>query len=347
MTSIGELSTGWGPDYGTGWSDRTVEDLVGVSDGGHLMVPMFRPFDFLTAPNVPVTFLSAKSNRAAVEAVRGTQPVFHRNADFDEAFFQWGGTTTYESEWGVVTADTGDLLLIPEGVSHRATGGPGSLRVSWRFRDPITLLADEERHTGHTEYAVTWNGGPDWPVPPGEPARGAVMESVHTWEDQPGDQTLIRRAYDRLVGATTKGRRLQKIRLFDIFSEISGRRGPGPMVLRNEHFHLEIFNSIGPQFAFHRGQRADEAQLQFIGPAENVSEFGGGIMDSGDIYVVKRGIAHRVIGSRNYRRVTWYSGDPWTIGVNAGSPPRTTSFAVTERVIDAAPWRKELEQVAT
>jgi hypothetical protein len=113
--------------------------------------------------------------------------------------------------------------------------------------------------------------------------------------------------------------------------------------MRNEHFLIECFNSIGAQFAFHRGNRNDEAQMQFQGTAENISEFGSGQMGSGDLYVVRRGIAHRVIGSPKYRRMVFYSDDRWKLHVDAANPPRKTTFEIKETVIETAPWRKELE----
>jgi hypothetical protein len=342
MTSIREFSTGWG-SHDMGWSERTMDDLVGVSKGGHLMVPNFRPFDFLEAPNKPVTFMSASSNRVGVEAVRGTQPTFRRNADFDEIFFQCAGETTYETELGVFAAKPAELMLIPTGVSHRATGSATSLRMSFRLCDPVEVLVGEDRQIGHTEYDVTWRGGPEWPVPPGAPSRGRVLESVHAWEDEPGDETLIEREYDRLVGSMTKGRPIQKIRLFDIFTEITGRKGQGPTSIKNDHFFIECFNSTGAQFAFHRGYSADEAQFQFQGSADNISEFGAGKLMPGDLAVVRRGIAHRVIGSPTYRRMTFYTDGRWKMHIDPSKPSRQTTWELKEKVIEAAPWRQELE----
>lgn len=342
---MGEFATGWGHGTEMTWSQRNMEDFVGVSKGGHLKVPKLRPFDFLAAPNVLVPVLDAVSNRVGVEAVRGTQATFHRNADFDEVFFQWSGETTYETEWGIITAKPAYITVIPTGVSHRATGSANSMRMSFRLNDPIEVAFGEDKHVGHTEYDVTWVGGPDWPVPPGEPARVTVMEAIHTWDDQPGEETLIERNYERLIGASNKGRGIHNIRLFDIFTEITGRKGPGPTCIRNEKFFLECFNSTGAQFAFHRGNRADEGQFQFQDTADNVSEFGVDKMESGDFYVVRRGIAHRVIGSPTYRRMTFYSGDRWTVKVDPEHPLRNTSFKIKETVLEAAPWRKELETV--
>ena len=343
---FGEFATGWGHNSDRTWSERNMEDFVGVSKGGHLMVPSFRPFDYLRAPNTLVPMLDATSNRVGVDAPRGAQSTFHRNADFDEIFFQWAGETTYETEWGIVTAKPAYITVIPTGVSHRAIGSANALRMSFRLRDPAEVAVGEDAMVGHTEYDVTWVGGPDWPVPPGAPSRGTVMESVHTWDDQPGEETLIQRNYERLIGASTKGRSVHNYRLFDLFTEITGRRGPGPTSIRNERFFLECFNSTGAQFAFHRGNSADEAQFQFQGTADNVSEFGIDKMDSGDMYVVRRGIAHRVIGSPTYRRMTYYSGDRWTLKCDPAKPPNKTTFKIKETVLEAAPWRKELETVS-
>jgi hypothetical protein len=343
---MAEFATGWGHKAERTWSKRNMEDFIGVSKGGHLKVPRLRPFDFIDAPNTYVPVLDAVSNRMGVDALRGTQSTFSRNADYDEVFFQMAGSTTYETEFGVVSANAAYVTVIPAGVSYRATGTAGSLRMIFRLRDPAEVAVGEDKHIGHTEYDVTWVDAPDWPVKPGEPARGTVLEAVRTWDDRPGEETLIERNYDRLIGASTEGPGIHNIRLFDLFTEITGRRGPGPTSIRNEHFNLECFNSTGAQFAFHRGQRADEAQFQFQGTADNVSEFGIDKMDAGDLYVVKRGIAHRVIGSPNYRRMTWYSEDRWTVQVDAAKPLRKTNFEIKETVIEAAPWRKELETVS-
>jgi hypothetical protein len=344
MTAIKEFGTGWGDGYPMAWADRDDSDLVGTSKGGHLNVPAFRPFDFLSGPNKPLVFLSAPSNRTIVEALRGTQPMFHRNADFDEIHFQWAGQTTYETELGVYTAKPANLTFIPSGIACRATGTGGSLRLTMQLRDPITVNVDESGQIGHTEYDVVWRNAPDWPDPKeGLFKKGRVLESVHTWEDEPGEETLIERDVDRLVGVAKSERGVHSIRLFDIFKEMTGKRGPGPISMSNPGFFIECYNTVGQQFAFHRGNRNDEAQLQFQGAAENISEFGAGTLSSGEIYIQRRGIAHRVVGKPNYRRMVFYSQDRWKVLVDPTKPLRNTAFDVTERVIEAAPWREELK----
>jgi hypothetical protein len=347
LGKIREFATGWGDDYPRTWSNRATEDLVGSSTGGHLLIPCFRPFDFLAAPNQRMTYLRSASNRVSIDALRGVEPTFHRNVDFDELFFQWAGHTTYETEYGIFEAACGELILIPAGVAYRDNGSADCLRLSAHVRDPLKVLIGENDLIGRTDYQVTWEGGPSWPIPDDRkvPAKGRILESIHTWHDEPGDQTLVERAYENMIGVSTEGRPVQKIRLFDVFKEITGRRGPGPVPMENDHFVVECYNTTGEQSGFHRGNRNEEFQFQFFGSAENICEFGVDHMVSGDLFIVRRGIAHRVIGSRDFRRIVFYSADPWKLGVDPKKPLRQTSFNVQEKVIEAAAWRAELEKV--
>jgi mannose-6-phosphate isomerase-like protein (cupin superfamily) len=347
MGKIREFATGWGVDYPRTWSNRMTEDLVGSAKGGHLLIPCFRPFDFLEAPNRPLTYLRSESNRVGIDALRGVQPHFHRNVDFDELFFQWAGDTTYETEYGIFDAKSGDLILIPAGVAYRANGSSDCLRLSAQVRDPLNVMIAEKDLMGRTEYAVVWEGGPNWPIPEDRkvPTKGRILESIHTWHDEPGDETLVERAYENMIDVSTDGRPVQKIRLFDVFKEITGRRGPGPVPMENDHFIVECYNTTGEQAGFHRGNRNEEFQFQFFGSADNICEFGVDKMVSGDLFIVRRGIAHRVIGSKDFRRIVFYSADPWRLAIDPRKPLRQTRFNVQEKVIEAASWRAELESV--
>ncbi len=342
MSKVREFATGWGQMQPQSWTERDESDVVGAAKGGHLHVPSFRPFDFLAGPNAPLTYLASASSRIAVEALRGTQPRFHRNIDFDELFFQWAGETVFETKYGIVTAKPAELVLIPNGVAHCATGSADCLRLSVRVRDPLEVLVTDEKHVGETKYRVAWAGGPDWPVPAATAKTATVLENLHTWDDKPDDETVVERRREGLVGVATGGRVVQKIRLFDIFTEITGRRGPGPVSMKNDRFFVECYNTTGAQFAFHRGNRSDEFQFQFCGTADNICEFGTDKMGPGDLAVVRRGISHRVIGSNNFRRIVLYGRDPWQLMIDPAKPLRRTRFEVAETVIDAAPWRKEL-----
>jgi len=343
MKTFKEFATGWGDTYPIQWSQRAEEDMIGTAKG-HLFLPLTRPFDHIEAPNKPVQFLEATTSRFYVEALRGTQPHFHRNADYDVLFFQWAGETLYETEYGVFTAKPHHLTVIPSGVSYRSTGSADHLRMAIHLRNPIDVLIDERGHIGETEYDVTWTGAPQWPIPAdrAQASRGAVTESVRTWDDEEGDLTIIQRQYDRLVNTSTDGRGLHNIRLFDIFEKPTGGLGPGPISMKNDDFLVECYNTPGEQAAFHRGNRNEEFQLQFAGTADNICEFGTAKMKPGDLFIVRRGIGHRVIGSKNFRRMVIYSKQPWKLLIDPAKAARVSTFEVTERIIDPAPWRSQI-----
>jgi hypothetical protein len=343
MTKFREFANTWDRDLLPTWTEREESDLIGSAKSGHLLVPCFRPFDFLAGPNQPLTYLVSVSSRVSIDAPRGAEPRFHRNVDFDTLYFQWAGETSYETELGSVTAKPAELFLIPGGVAHTWSGSSDSLRLGVRLRDPLEVLCTAEKHVGETDYRVTWVDGPNWSAPPAAAKSTTVLESLHTWEDQPGDETLVERQRVGLVGTSTGPLKLHKIRLFDLFTEITGRRGPGPVSMRNDSFFVECYNTVGPQFAFHRGNGNDEFQFQFCGTADNICEFGTDKMTPGDLVLVKRGISHRVIGSRNFRRIVLYGREPWRMMIDPTKPVRRTRFDVAETVVEAAPWRKELE----
>lgn len=342
MSKAREFANTWDRDLPFTWTEREESDLIGSSEGGHLFIPCFRPFDFLVAPNQMLTYFASASSRLAVDAPRGVEPLFHRNVDFDTLYFQWAGETRYETEFGSVTAKPAELTLIPGGVAHSWTASGESLRLIAHVHDPLEVLVTAEKHVGETDYRVAWVGGPDWPAPAAPAASDKVIESLHTWYDKPGDKTLIKRHRASLDGRSSGGRTVQKIRLFDIFTEVTGRKGPGPVSMRNDSFFVECYNTDGAQFAFHRGNGNDEFQFQFFGTADNICEFGTDKMTPGDLVMVRRGIAHRVIGSRNFRRIVFYGREQWELLIDPKKPSRQTRFDVTETVLDAAPWRKEL-----
>lgn len=342
MTKVREFANTWDRNLPNTWTEREESELIASSKGGHLFVPCFRPFDFLAGPNQRLTYLASATSRIAVDAPRGAEPRFHRNIDFDTLYFQWAGETSYETEFGTLTAKPAELLLIPGGIAHCWVGSSDSLRLEVHLRDPLEVLYTAEKHVGETDYRVTWAGGPDWPASPTPPKAETVLECMHTWDDTPGDETVVERRRAGLVGTSSGPRTPQKIRLFDLFTEITGRRGPGPVSMRNDSFFVECYNTVGAQFAFHRGNGNDEFQFQFCGTADNISEFGTDKMTPGDLVLVKRGVAHRVVGSPNFRRIVLYGREPWRVLIDPTKPVRRTRFDVTETVIDAAPWRKEL-----
>lgn len=359
MTDIREFMTGWfGEDrhsaqpiekgHMLAWSQRQKEGLRGGARGRRF-VPKFRPFDMLGEPNTSVVFLCNEDQRIGVESVVGCQGHFTRNIDFDLVLFQYAGETTVETEFGVYQMKPGDLMRIPEGISHRSTGTADSLRMFARLHEPVVRMYDEAQMVSHTEFKVTRRGGPNWTASAEamQMPKGRVLERMVTWRDtSPDDHTLIERDYDFLVAATSLKRDLKesgvrKLRAFDFFTEITGQRGPGPKLIETPHFVVEVYNTTGEQFAFHRALRSEEFGLQFRGDSTNMSEFDANLpMIPGDLNVIRLGIAHSVICQENFLRIVWYSKIPWDVPINPTQHAFESTWDIETKVIKPAAWQQ-------
>jgi quercetin dioxygenase-like cupin family protein len=333
------------------WSQRQKEGLRGSARGKHF-VPKFRPFDMLTEPNQSLFFLVNEDQRIGVESVVGCQDQFSRNIDFDMIMFQFCGETTVETEFGVYEMKPGDLMRIPEGIAHRSTGTADSLRLFGWLREPVVRMWEEEQHASHTEFRMTRSGGPSFAVPSGrdKPVTGKVLERMITWRDRsPEDYTVAERDYDFLVSATSTQRDVKEsgvrvIRAFDMFTEITGQRGPGPKLVETPNFMVEVYNTTGEQFAFHRALRTEEFGLQFRGRATNMSEFDGDLeIVPGDVAVIPLGIAHSVICEENFLRTVWYSRIPWDVVIDPTKHAFESTFEPETEVIKPAAWQQAAE----
>lgn len=359
MTDIREFMTGWfsdgdsysGPRIEKGhmlaWSERRKPGLMGKARGKHF-VPKFRPFDMLSEPNQTVLLLTNEDQRIGVESVVGCRGVFTRNIDFDEVIFQFAGRSAIETECGEFEMSPGDLILIPEGIAQRSTGTADCLRMFARLHEPVQRMWTPEQQASRTEFEMARSGGPGWTVPPGadDAPKGDVIEHMVTWRDRsPDDYTIVEREYDALVGAASTKRdvkesSVRKIRAFDFFTEVTGQRGPGPKLIESPNFIVEVYNTEGEQFAFHRALRSEEVGLQFRGNSTNMSEFDGNLsVTPGDMAVIPLGIAHSVICEDDFLRIVWYSRIPWDVAVNPAAHRFESAFDVRTRVIEEAEWR--------
>jgi hypothetical protein len=217
-----------------------------------------------------------------------------------------------------------------------------------RLHEPVQRMWQPEQHASHTEFELVRKGGPDWSVPAGAEAapRGTVIEHMITWRDRsPDDYTIVERNYDALVDASSTQRdvkesSVRKVRAFDFFTELTGQRGPGPKLLETPNFIVEVYNTEGEQFAFHRALRSEEVGLQFRGNATNMSEFDGNLsMTPGDMAVIPLGIAHSVICEEEFLRIVWYSRLPWDVAANPANHRYDSTYQVETNVIEEAAWR--------
>jgi mannose-6-phosphate isomerase-like protein (cupin superfamily) len=70
------------------------------------------------------------------------QRVYHRGYDQDEVHFQLSGRRATRTSQGEFMLETGDMLLIPPGVTHRNIGGMPTIRIVLYTRKPLGV-ADE------------------------------------------------------------------------------------------------------------------------------------------------------------------------------------------------------------
>src|SRR5437868_1353676 len=103
------------------WSERAKPGPMGAGSSTRT-VPPFRAFDLLSTSNQSLLLLANGDHRIGVASICGAQEEFRRHVDFDTVYFQFAGRTLLETEFGEVELRAGDLLHIPEGIAHRATG---------------------------------------------------------------------------------------------------------------------------------------------------------------------------------------------------------------------------------
>jgi mannose-6-phosphate isomerase-like protein (cupin superfamily) len=72
------------------------------------------------------------------------QRVYHRGYEQDEVHFQLSGRRATRTSQGEFVLETGDMVLIPPGVTHRNIGGMPTIRIVLYTRNPLRV-ADEYR----------------------------------------------------------------------------------------------------------------------------------------------------------------------------------------------------------
>ena len=80
---------------------------------------MLRPADQSDPQGAPVAFLGNKDVKVYVSRRSDPMPFYYRNADGDELFFVHRGRGTIETDFGPLSFETGDYIVIPRVVTYR------------------------------------------------------------------------------------------------------------------------------------------------------------------------------------------------------------------------------------
>jgi homogentisate 1,2-dioxygenase len=75
--------------------------------------------DQRTADGRPSAVLESSDGRVFISRRTETMPHFARNADGDETIFVHSGRGTWETDYGVLTYEPGDYLVVPKGTTYR------------------------------------------------------------------------------------------------------------------------------------------------------------------------------------------------------------------------------------
>jgi len=354
MTDIREFMTDWEPGNMASmraWSQRKKESLRGTATGKR-KPPNLRPFDLIRAPHEPVGLLANADMRVSVDSAAGPAPFFTRNIDFDQVIFQFAGTCRLESEMAVDAMVPGDMLVIPRGIAYRSIGDKDALRMLISLKSPVTSCMTDDQCTSRTLWDVKRVGGPDYSAAAAVKApSGAVIEHMIVWDEDPKDAVQVRRVAEELIDVSSTERdkkvsAVRRLRPFDLFKEITGRRGPGPKLMTSALGMFEVYNTYGEQFAFHRALESEEFGLQFMGVNTNMSEFEEArTMSPGDWFLIPLGIAHSVKDcGPDFRRMVIYSKLPFTVLANEKMHQHESRFEVRENVVEPAAWHAELQR---
>src|SRR5207237_10086063 len=77
------------------------------------------PPDLRAADARPVEILASPDARVFLSRRAETMPHFVRNADGDEVQFVHAGRGRFETDYGVLSFEPGDYLVIPKGTTYR------------------------------------------------------------------------------------------------------------------------------------------------------------------------------------------------------------------------------------
>jgi mannose-6-phosphate isomerase-like protein (cupin superfamily) len=356
---IREFLTFWDDPNARIFVQRDREELIGSESSGGRNLPKFRPFDLLKGitysdnglHSIPVYY--GHDMTVFVECPAGAYPFFHREVDQDIAYLQYRGKSTVETEHGVFEIESGEMLLIPRGISQRTIGSPDCLRWALYYREPVQPGVDVDNPTCEYHFDVKREPDITYEAPPPDRKRGVrrdgKIREVIRVRDHSEDDTWVWRTYETLVGCRLEGGR--QVLKFGYFNYFKGKTGTGkgsgaPELLISPTIKAEGFNTVGEQFGFHRGCDNEEMWIQFSGSAMNEAEFGEYELGTSEMAQIPMGISHRVVALPGYVRCTLYAKNYMRQLVTDKDHVTDTKFTVTphlqplQQVEDQAPQRQ-------
>jgi hypothetical protein len=143
------------------WVWRTYDTLVGCRTGGGRPIRKFGYFNYFKGltggdSGPPIAPLDSPTIKAETFNTVGEMTAgFHRGADSEEMWIQFGGSAMNESEFGQYVLGTSEMAYVPKGIAHHVIGLEGYLRCTLYAKNYIRQLVTDADHVSDTKFHVS------------------------------------------------------------------------------------------------------------------------------------------------------------------------------------------------
>jgi hypothetical protein len=225
-------------------------------------------------------------------------------------------------------------------VAHRTTGTPNCRRMIYTTRHLLEPNLFPEDETTDIRY---WNhrvGDPEvepHAPTPSVPADGKILEHLTMWDGRPGEDYLIRRTHDAMVGKATAGHRPHKCRPFNHYltapDDPTAHSVRSSTLWENDTFRQRTYANPGKQPATHRGYDEEEFWFQFAGAVFTEGEHGAYYVTAGETSMAEAGIAHQTFSKIGCLRFTTYCDKPIRMIADPNAHLRESQWELRETIV--------------
>jgi hypothetical protein len=106
-------------------------------------------------PCKPIAGVTHLTHLEAFNTVGEMTAGFHRGADSEEMWIQFGGAAQNESDFGLYVLGTSEMGYVPKGIAHHVVGLDGYLRCTLYAKNYIRQLVTDADHVSDTQFTVT------------------------------------------------------------------------------------------------------------------------------------------------------------------------------------------------
>lgn len=114
----------------------------------NLLDPKFQPENYNKADGSPLRLFDSDALKLDIsKRSKEDMGFWHRNVDYHEVIICFRGALEWETELGTVTLHTGEMILIPKGITHRSKlcdeSEEENVLIELKVRDALDFVFDE------------------------------------------------------------------------------------------------------------------------------------------------------------------------------------------------------------